>query len=105
MQAHFAARDWERRRQIRDKTVHDWINGAPEDRVYRTAHARVAEERGSTRKNLLVGGLNVGVSSNDGGNFSIQEPAHRNFLASSLSVYVHDDVRSFGPHLGYRCID
>src|SRR5207249_8049663 len=97
-QAHFAASDRKRCRQIRDEPIHDGINGAPQDGVYRTAHARVAEESRATRKNLLVGGLNVGMSSNDRGNFSIEEPAKRDFFTRSLSVYVHDDVRSLVAH-------
>ena len=104
-QAHFAAGDRKRRRQIRDESIHDWINGAPQNGVYRAAHARVAEESRTTRKNLLVGGLNVRMSSNDRRNFSIEESAQRDFFTRSLSMYVHDDVRSLVAHLRHRCID
>src|SRR5919197_813493 len=86
MQAYFAASDRKRRRQVRDESVHDWINCASQDGIYRSAHARIAQESGATRKNLFVGGLNVGVSSNHGRNFSVKEPAQRDFLASGLPV-------------------
>src|SRR5438034_935168 len=103
--SHIAAGYRKRRRQIRDEPIHDRINGAPQDGVYRTAHARVAEKSRTTRKNLLVGGLNVRMGSNDRRNFSIEEPAHRDFFTRGLSVYVHDDVRSLVAHLRHRSID
>src|SRR4030095_1157625 len=99
MQTHFAAGDRKQCRQVRDEPVHDRINGAPQNGIYRTAHSGVAEERRATRKNLLVGGLNMGVSSDDGRNFSIEEPAQSDFLTGRLSVYVHDDIRSLVAHL------
>src|SRR6266480_7533395 len=98
MQAHLTAGDRKRRRQVRDEPVHDWINGASQDRIYRTAHARVAQKSCASGKDLLVGGLNVGVSSNDGRNFSVEKPAQRNFLTRSFSMYVHDDVGSLFAH-------
>src|SRR5258708_38376898 len=99
MQTPLTAGDRKRRRQVRDEPVHDWINGASQDRIYRTAHARVAQESCSAGKNLLVGGLNVGVGSNNSRNFSVEKPAQRAFFACGLSVYVHDDVPSLVAHL------
>jgi hypothetical protein len=105
MQAHLTACHRKRCRQVRDEPVHDWINGAPQDGIYRTAHARVAQESCAAGKNLFVRSLNVGVSSNDGRNFSVEKPAQCDFFTGSLSVYVHDDVRRLVAHLCHRCID
>src|SRR5437879_13023997 len=104
MQAHLTAGDRKRRRQVRDEPLHDWINGASQNRIYRTAHTHVAQKSCAAGKDLLVGGLNVGVSSNDGRNFSVEEPAQRDFLAGSLSVYVHDDVCRLVVHLRQLCL-
>ena len=54
---------------------------------------------------MLIGGLNVRVGSNHGRNLSVKESAQRNFLTSSLTMYVHDNVRSVTAHFRHSCFD
>src|SRR5467141_2182417 len=60
-QSHFAGSDRKRCRKIGNKPVHDRFDGAPENRIHRAAHSRVAQKRGAAGEDLFVRCLNVGV--------------------------------------------
>jgi len=98
MQADLAAGDRKRCRQIRNKTVHDRLDLASQNRIDRAAHSRVAHERRTAGKNLLVRCLHMRVGANYGGDLSIKKPPECDFLARGLAVHIHNNVAGLFAH-------
>ena len=98
-QAHIAFRDGKERGEIRDETIHDRIDRAAQDGIGRTAHSGITQKRGAARENLFVGGLHMRMRADDGGNFPIEEPAERDFLARRLGMRVDENDRRLCAHL------
>jgi hypothetical protein len=62
------------------------------DAVVRAAHSHVCLERCSARKYAFICGGDVGVGTEDCGDFAVEVPAHGDFFAGGFGVEVdHDD--------------
>ena len=77
-----------------------WVEGAerllephPDHPGARAGHADVGDERRPLRQHPRVGGRDVGVGAEHGGDASVQVPAHRHLLAGHLGVEVDDRPR------------
>ena len=58
--------------------------------VNRAGHAEVGKVRGAVRKNLLVGGLNMSMGSDNGGNAAVKVVSDTFLLAGRLGMEVDD---------------
>src|SRR5438132_6140795 len=105
VQSHVASCNGERCRQIRDEPVHNGIDSAPEDGIDRSAHASIAHESCAPGEDLFVGRLNMSVSADDSGNFSVEKSAHGDFLTCSFTVDIDKDVRGLFTDLCYCNLD
>ena len=94
-EARIAGRWFPSRREVGQKALDDEFLLHPNDAVVGASHADVSLEGGAFRKNASIGGRNVGMSSEDGGNASVEIPAHGDFFGSSFGVYIDkNDFRS-----------
>ena len=84
---------------MRYKPVHDRIDRAPEDGVYRAAHACVAQKSRAAGEDLLVRRLNMRVRTDHSRHFPVEKSAQRNFLASGFAVRIDEDVCCLAAHL------
>src|SRR5207247_647941 len=86
-------------RRIRYTTIKNRLNRASPNRIDRTAHSRVAHESRAAGKNLFIRRLDVGMSANDGRNFSIEKSTHGDLLARRLTMDIDNYVWCFLSHL------
>ena len=56
--------------------------------VNRAGHAEVGKVRGAVRKNLLVGGLNMSMGSDNGGNAAVKVVSDAFLLAGRLGMEI-----------------
>jgi len=76
-----------------EEPVEDQLLLDPNHGVVRAGHADVGLISRAAGQDALVGGGNVGVGAEDGGDAAIEIPAHGDLLAGSLGVQVeHDDL-------------
>ena len=54
---------------------------------------------------MLVRCLNMSVSADDSGDFSVEKTAHGDFLTGGFAMHINDDVHSPFAHLRHRCFD
>jgi hypothetical protein len=63
--------------------------------VVRAAHPGVAKEGRSPWKDALVGRLDMRMGADDCGDFSVEEPAHGDFLTGGFGVHIDDYDEGF----------
>src|SRR6516164_7687299 len=68
--------------------------------VVRPGHADIAAIGGAAGKHAFVGGRDVRVCADDGGNASVEIPAHGDFLAGRFRVHINQNESHVGRHLG-----
>src|SRR5262245_31298407 len=67
------------------------VYSPPQNAVIRPRHAHIADKSGSWRQHLLVGGWDMGVSSNDHANPTLQMMGHEVFVRCGFGMHVHND--------------
>jgi hypothetical protein len=63
-------------------------------------HTDVRDEAGSLGQNVIVRRGDMGMSTENGRDFSVQEPAHRLLLRSGLRMYIDNDYFHFRRNFG-----
>ena len=82
-------------RQAIHEAFDDGLMVAAEAGIVWPTHPGVTKESGSSGKNTLVSRLDMGVGADDGGNFSVEKPAHRDLFAGGFGVHIDDDRLEF----------
>lgn len=77
------------------EAFNNWLMIAAEAGIVWAAHPGVAKERRSSGEDALVGRLDMGMGSNDCGDFTVEESAHRDFLAGRFGVHIDDNDTGF----------
>src|SRR3970040_1298103 len=70
-----------------------------DDAVARTGHPHVGDVGGALRQDAFVGGLDVGMRTDQRADLPVQVPAPRHLPRGGLGVKVHDDQRGRLPQL------
>ena len=87
-EARIASRRFPSRREIGQKALDYQFFLHADDAVVRAGHADVSLKGGAFREHAGVGSGNVCVSSENGGNPSVEIPAHSDFFGSSFGVHI-----------------
>ena len=90
-EARIASRRLPSRGQVGQKALDDEFFLHADDAVVGAGHADVGLVGSAFRKHARVGGRDVGVSSEDGGNAAVEIPAHGDFFGSGFGVHVDEN--------------
>lgn len=74
---------------------------AADDTFHRSAHAGIGEVGRAAGKDRFIGGLDVGVGADYGGDPAVEVPSHGDFFAGGFGVKVEEDVKSFFAEAGH----
>ena len=83
-----AASDFEARRRPIEECFDDATAVHPDHAAVRPAHAYVRDVGRTARKDTLIGGRHMGVSSHDGCDAPVEVPTHRDLFAGGFRVHI-----------------
>ena len=87
---HITRRNFKRKRHLSPERLQDVLDAAPEHRIVRPRHTNIRDIRGPFGKNFLIGGYNVGVSSETQARPAVEMIAHSDFFTRRFGVKVND---------------
>ena len=90
---------------VGEESLDDGICLASQDAFLSACEAGVAKKAGAAGQDLLIGGLNVSVRADQGGNASVQKSRHGDFLRSGFGVHVDEDDGGFSSERGKGGVD
>src|SRR5277367_3941389 len=79
-----------------EEALHDGFFLHADDGIVGAGHAYVGDIGSAAGENAIIGGGDVGVRAQDGGDFAVEMPAHGLFFGSGFGVHVHDDHLHIG---------
>src|SRR4030095_131191 len=84
-------RDCEPLWHVGDETLDDGFDVAPKNALMRAGESRVTKKRGTAGKDLFVGRLHMGVSTDDRADLAVEHARESNLLRSSFGVQIEQN--------------